>query len=51
MTVVEINMIIDRLISIKDSHRDELTYSEIDTINDACNILEENTDILASDCD
>ena len=36
------NTIIDGLIAIKDLHRDVLTRSEVDTINDACNLIEAN---------
>lgn len=35
------NIIIDNLISIKDSHRDVLTSTEIDSLNDACNFIED----------
>lgn len=42
------NVIIDELIAIKDSHRDVLTRSEIDTINDACNLISHNIKELKS---
>ena len=36
------NTIIDGLIAIKDRHRDVLTSSEVDTLNDACNLISHN---------
>lgn len=36
------NTIIDGLIAIKDLHRDVLTRSEVDTLNDAANIISHN---------
>lgn len=33
--------LIELLIALKDSHRGELTRSEVDAINRACNALEE----------
>jgi len=36
------NVIIDELIAIKDSHRDVLTRSEGETLNDAANIISHN---------
>jgi hypothetical protein len=42
------NVIIDELIAIKDSHRDVLTSSEIDTLNDACNLISHNIKELKS---
>ena len=36
------NGLVERLISLKDSNRSNLTRSEIDTINDACNLIYHN---------
>ena len=36
------NDVVDRLIALKDMNRDKLTRSEIETLNDACNIIEHN---------
>lgn len=36
------NTIIDGLIAIKDLHRDVLTHSEVDCLNDACNLISHN---------
>lgn len=47
MTRVELNTLIDKLIMIKDRH--DLTRSERDDINDACNLIEHNMDVLAED--
>ena len=38
--------IIDKLIAIKDSNKDNLTRNEIDTINNACNLIEHNREDL-----
>ena len=40
------NTLIDRLIYIKDRHRDELNLMERDTINAACNLIAHNMDKL-----
>lgn len=40
------NTLIDQLISIKDNHRDVLTFEEIDYINDACNLISKNIERL-----
>jgi hypothetical protein len=34
--------LVERLISLKDSNRSNLTRNEIDTINDACNLIYHN---------
>lgn len=36
------NGLVARLISLKDSNRSNLTRNEIDTINDACNLIYHN---------
>lgn len=36
------NTIVDQLIRIKDMHRYELSRKEIDSINDACNLISHN---------
>lgn len=36
------HMVVDQLIRIKDNHRDILNNTEVDTLNDACNIIEHN---------
>ena len=36
------NTLIDQLIRIKDNHRDILNRTEVNVINDACNIIEHN---------
>ena len=40
------NTCVDHLIAIKDSHRDVLMWSEIDAINDICNLVTHNIDNL-----
>ena len=40
------NMLIDELNRIKDHHRDILNSSEIDTINDTCNLIYHNREEL-----
>ena len=40
------NGLIDGLIYIKDRHRDVLLRAEIDNINNACNLIEHNIDVL-----
>lgn len=42
------NCLIDELIRIKDRHRDILNSTEIDTINDACNLISHNIKELKS---
>lgn len=34
--------LIDKMCRIKDRHRDILTFDEVDTINDICNLLDHN---------
>ena len=36
------NIIVEQLIRIKDIHRREFTRREIDTLNDACNLIYHN---------
>lgn len=36
------NDVVERLIALKDMNRDKLTRSEIDTINDAANLIYHN---------
>ena len=36
------NVLIDELIAIKDMHRDVLTRTEVESINDACNLISHN---------
>ena len=40
------NTLIDRLIFIKDRHKDIFNLMEIDTINDACNLIAHNIEKL-----
>lgn len=40
------NTIVDQLIRIKDMHRYELSKKEIDSINDACNLISHNLEVL-----
>lgn len=40
------NTLIDRLIFIKDRHSNFLERNEIDTINDACNLISHNIEHL-----
>ena len=44
-TVLEIGTLVESLISIKDNN--DLTMTERDAINDACNLLYHNRDIIA----
>lgn len=39
---VYVNTMIDKLIAIKDSNKQNLTRNEIDTLNSVCNLLEHN---------
>ena len=39
-------MLIDKLINLKDSNRNTLTKNEIDTINSACNLIDHNREEL-----
>ena len=36
------NELVERLIRLKDSNKQTLTRNEIDTINDACNLIDHN---------
>lgn len=36
------NDVVDRLNALKDKNRDKLSTTEIETLNDACNIIEHN---------
>ena len=36
------NDVVDRLNALKDRNRDKLSRSDIETLNDACNIIEHN---------
>lgn len=40
------NTLVDQLISIKDFHRGELLSSEVEAINDVCNLIIDNMDKL-----
>lgn len=40
------NTLIDELIKVKDHHRDVLSKSEIDSINDICNLVQHNLEEL-----
>lgn len=40
------NTIVEQLIRIKDMHRYELSRNEIDSINDACNLISHNLKVL-----
>ena len=46
MTKVELTTLVDKLISIKDRHRKELSIEEIETLNTACNLIDYNLDKL-----
>lgn len=39
-------MLVDNLIRLKDTNRDNLTRNEIDTINAACNLIDHNKGAL-----
>lgn len=43
---IKANTLIDQMIRIKDNHRDILTMTEIDAINDMCNLVSHNIDRL-----
>lgn len=36
------NGVVERLIVLKDMHKDKLSRSEIDTLNAACNLIDHN---------
>ena len=38
--------LVERLIRLKDSNKSNLTRNEIDTINDACNLIYHNREVL-----
>lgn len=40
------NELVERLIRLKDSNKGTLTRNEIDTINDACNLIDHNIKLL-----
>lgn len=40
------NELVERLIRLKDANRSTLTRNEVDTINDACNIIDHNKRLL-----
>lgn len=40
------NNLIEKLIALKDSNKGTLTRNEIDTINDACNLIDHNIKLL-----
>ena len=40
------SMTVDRLINIKDRHKSELSLDEIETINNACNLIYHNRKVL-----
>lgn len=40
------NNLIEKLIVLKDSNKGTLTRNEIDTINDACNLIDHNIELL-----
>ena len=43
---VKANTLIDQMIHIKDRHRDILNSTEIDAINDTCNLISHNIKYL-----
>ena len=43
---VKANTLIDQMIHIKDRHRDILNATEIDAINDTCNLISHNIKYL-----
>lgn len=40
------NELVERLIRLKDANKSTLTRNEVDTINDACNIIDHNRKLL-----
>ncbi len=40
------NELVERLIRLKDTNRSTLTRNEVDTINDACNLIDHNKRLL-----
>ena len=40
------SMTVDKLISIKDRHRSDLSLDEIEVINNACNLIYHNRKLL-----
>lgn len=38
--------LVERLICLKDTNRSTLTRNEVDTINDACNLIDHNIKLL-----
>ena len=40
------NELVEKLIAIKDANRDTLTWSEIDALNDAANLIYHNRKVL-----
>lgn len=46
MTKVELTILVDKLINIKDKHRNVLSIEEVETLNAACNLIDHNLDKL-----
>lgn len=49
MTKQELNMLVERVISIRDNHREELRIDELDTLADICNVVDHNIGKLAEE--
>lgn len=46
---VKANTLIDQMIQIKDKHRDILNMTEVDAINNMCNLVSHNIDRLETE--
>ena len=51
MTKQELGTLVEEIIRIRDIYRDVLTRNERDTLADACNIIDQNINLLAEEND
>lgn len=51
MTKVELGMLVEKIILIRDRHRNTLSIEELDDLADACNIINRNLELLREDKD
>ena len=49
MTKVELSTLVEKIIFIRDRHREELSQEELDDLADACNIINRNLEVLRED--
>lgn len=49
MTKLELNILIEKVIGIRDRHRDVLSIEELDVLADMCNVIDHNIEVLRED--